>query len=314
MAPELSPTRPPACRLATLATADVADRHRVRDHTLVDADQPAERGAAAFAVDAAGAGRAGDIAGRERIADDAAVETDEPAGGAVGADGDIPGRKRKGDGAEVSPTRPPADTCWHELLNAQPWPPLSTLAVAITSPLADEPKMLEPGALNPTSPPNATLMPALLTVDVRVRADDLSRDGRRNRSRPLAPTSPPSAASVAVPPSTVPVAVTPLTVPRLVPASVPTVWNVTPGLAVTSTFARLRSRTTPRLPMTPNSPTLWVVELAWCDVRLAMVWPWPSNTPVNTGWARSSGSSRHREMRCVRARARSCRLGSCARR
>ena len=157
----------------------------------------------------------------------------------------------------LSPTRPPAETCWHELLKPQPSPPLLTLAVAITSPLADEPKMIEPGALNPTSPPNATLMLALLTSTAACElVIEPGPPPKPKPKFPLAPTSPPSAASVAVPPSTVPVAVTPLTVPRLVPASVPTVWNVTPRLAVTLTFARLRSRTTPVLPMTPNNPTL----------------------------------------------------------
>ena len=153
------------------------------------------------------------------------------------------------------------------------------MAVAITSPLADEPKMIEPGALNPTSPPNATLTLALLTststCELVIEPGPLPEP-----KLPLAPTSPPSTASVAVPPLTVPVAMTPLTVPKLVPASVPTVWNVTPGLAVTLTFARLRSRTTPLLPMTPNRPTSWVVELFGAIVRLAMIWPWPSSMPA----------------------------------
>ncbi len=43
------------------------------------------------------------------------------------------------------------------------------------------------------------------------------------------------------------------------------------------TSARLRLRTTPALPMLPNSPTFWAVDAI---VKLAMVWPWPSSRPV----------------------------------
>ena len=170
----------------------------------------------------------------------------------------------------LSPTRPPTDTCSHELLNEQPSPPLLTPAVAITSPLADEPKMIEPGALNPTSPPNVTLMPALLTLTLACEPM-IWPPWPPKLKPPLAPTSPPSDASVAVPPLTLPLAMTLLTVPRFVPASVPTIWNVTPGLAVTLTLARLRSRTTPLAPITPNRPITWVLPSLGAMVRLLIV-------------------------------------------
>ena len=113
---------------------------------------------------------------------------------------------------KFSPTRPPADRCWQELLNAQPWPPLSTGAVAITSPIANEPMMIEPGELTPARPPSATLTAALLTVTSAF--DPVIKPEWPPKSKvPFAPTSPPSIAPETVPPSTEPLAVTLLIVP-----------------------------------------------------------------------------------------------------
>ena len=70
------------------------------------------------------------------------------------------------------------------------------------------------------------------------------------------------------------VAETLLIVPAFVPASVPTNWEPGP---LTVTSARLRLRTTPAPPMLPNSPTFSAVDAI---VTLAMVWPWPSSSPV----------------------------------
>ena len=127
----------------------------------------------------------------------------------------------------------------------QPSPPSLTPAVAITSPLADKPKMIEPGALNPTSPPNATLVLALVTLTSA--CEPKIERGRLPKLKPTVGADKPAerrlGRGTAVDGAG---GGEPLTVPRLMPASVPTVWDGTPGLAVTLTFARLRSRTTPR--------------------------------------------------------------------
>ena len=161
---------------------------------------------------------------------------------------------------EFSPTRPPAGQVWQELLNAQP-AALVDGAVAITLPVANEPMMAEPGELKPARPPSATLTAALLTVTSAFDPVIKPACCRTEIEGSVRADEPAQYRAGTVPPSTEPLAVTLLIAPGLVPASVPTVWNVTPGLAVTSTFVRLRLRTTPVRPMTPNSPTLWVVEL-----------------------------------------------------
>ncbi len=140
--------------------------------------------------------------------------------------------------------------------------------------------MAEPGELTPARPPSATLTPALLTVTSAF--DPVIKPEWPPKSKvPFAPTSPPSIAPETVPPSTV-TAGGDIADGALIGAGEGADGlEGNTRLAVTSTFARFRLRTTPMGPMTPNSPTLWVVESFGAMVRLAMVWPWPSNTPVN---------------------------------
>src|SRR5262249_31581036 len=113
-----------------------------------------------------------------------------------------------------------------------------TLAIEVTFAVADEPVIVAPGELKPTSPPRPTL-----TI---------------------------------VPPLTWPLAETFSILPALIPASVPTRCEVTPGFAFTVALVRLRPRISPALPMAANSPMFWVVESDGWMVRLLIVWPWPS--------------------------------------
>src|SRR5215813_11430491 len=77
--------------------------------------------------------------------------------------------------------------------------------------------MIEPGALNPTSPPRLALIPAPpLTLPV---ANDDMIDAAPNPKRPFSPTSPPT--KLNAPPVTLPLADEPVMVPRLVPTSPP---------------------------------------------------------------------------------------------
>src|SRR5262249_50279730 len=105
------------------------------------------------------------------------------------------------------PTRPPAETLWHELLAAQSGPVWTTLAVAVTLRVAKERVMVEPGALNPASPPRLANIPLLKTLPV---ADDELIDPEPELRRPFWPTSPPSMLNA--PPVTLPLADEPVMV------------------------------------------------------------------------------------------------------
>ena len=136
------------------------------------------------------------------------LKPDQPAAGAVRADGDVPGRNRKGDRAEILADQAARGHVLAGVAGRAVRAALrSTVAVAITSPVANEPMMVEPGELTPASPPSATLTPALLTVTSAF--DPVIKPEWPPKSKvPFAPTSPPSIAPETVPPSTSPLAVT----------------------------------------------------------------------------------------------------------
>jgi hypothetical protein len=134
---------------------------------------------------------------------------------------------------KLSPTSPPAETFWQELLPAQFGSVCGTFAVDATFVVAEEPAIFAPGKLNPMSPPRPTLMSA--------------------------------------PPFTWPLAATLLIIPALMPASVPSHCELTPGLAVTLTLLKLKLRTMPLLPMVPNNPMFCVVESDGAIVTEEMV-------------------------------------------
>src|SRR5262249_14362922 len=95
---------PAGLQIGDVGAADIGARLRIADQPLIVADEPAQRGAAALAVRAvgAGAGRAGDVAARRRPVDDAGVEAGESAAGGVRSDADGPLRVEAGlDLAEV---------------------------------------------------------------------------------------------------------------------------------------------------------------------------------------------------------------------
>ena len=103
---------------------------------------------------------------------------------------------------------------------------------------------------------------------------------------PFWPMSPPATMPLfAVPCDTVPSTVTLVTVPPFDPARMPMNWPgpVTFGFAVTLALVMLRLLTWPVAPIVPNRPTLMPKALGAMGamVRLLMVFPRPSNRPVN---------------------------------
>jgi hypothetical protein len=102
------------------------------------------------------------------------------------------------------------------LLAAQFGPFWPTLAVEVTLPVAEEAVMVEPGELNPASPPRLAFIPVLKTVPV---AEDEVIDPEPELNRPFSPTKPPI--TLAVPPVTFPLADEFVMVPRLMATSPP---------------------------------------------------------------------------------------------
>ena len=78
--------------------------------------------------------------------------------------------------------------------------------------------------------------------------------------------------------------------PALLPASVPTHCEATPGFALTLALASSRLLTTPALPMLANSPMFCVVESDGLIVRLPIVWPWPSKMVLSGALVLPSGA------------------------
>ena len=164
-------------------------------------------------------------------------------------------------------------------------PPMKLLVPPATLPLASEFVMV-PG-LSPTRPP--ALLPcepevALPTVTFTAACALLIVPRLVPGPRmPFWPTRPPAMTPlVTLPFDTVPLTVTLSIVPPLVPARMPTNWpgGGTFGFAVTFALVMLRLRTIPPAPIAPNMPTFWVVASVGAMVRLLIVWPRPSSTPV----------------------------------
>ena|SRR5436190_5411659 len=132
------------------------------------------------------------------------------------------------------PTSPPAETFWQELLAAQFGSVWMTVALEVTVPLAEEVVMVEPGELNPASPPRLVLMPlSPLTLPL---AEEDAIDPEPELKRPFSPTSPPS--KLAAPPATLPLADEPVMLPRLMPTSPPAILKAVAKLPFpTLTFA-----------------------------------------------------------------------------
>jgi hypothetical protein len=104
---------------------------------------------------------------------------------------------------------------------------------------------------------------------------------------PFCPTKPPAMTPLSAVLSGIPftvlfVTVTLLISPAFWPASVPTNWPalLKSGLAATLTLSSVKLRTMPVVPIAANSPMLLVPLSFGAMVRLPMVWPWPSSTPV----------------------------------